>query len=255
MPEATSIFGIEDNFPHYDYEFKSCTSGNRRYILLILSKLLPDYIYDMIQMEGNPFTIPEICTVMEGITVGGHRLSDEAQIVNLKGSWRSLVHAVECNSFEITQSFSNIMHIIVGNTLAEPLGRFRDKQVMVTGTSEYICPKWHNLPEIFDSGLEKLRKVDNPIEKAAVYFLWAAYNQFYIDCNKRTARLMASGITLSSDVGIFTIPARRYKDFCALLIKFYDTLEANEILKFMDNYCFCRFDGDFMTQQVGGLRI
>ncbi len=37
-------------------------------------------------LEGNPFTYPEVQTLLEGITVGGRRLSDERQILSLSES-------------------------------------------------------------------------------------------------------------------------------------------------------------------------
>lgn len=34
------------------------------------------FVYDAVQLEGINFTLPEIQTLMEGVTIGGHKLSD-----------------------------------------------------------------------------------------------------------------------------------------------------------------------------------
>ncbi|GAA2419943.1 hypothetical protein GCM10010191_33880 [Actinomadura vinacea] len=44
---------------------------------------LPEYVWDAAVLEGNPFTFPEVQTLMEGITVGGRKVSDERQVINL----------------------------------------------------------------------------------------------------------------------------------------------------------------------------
>ncbi|CZR83213.1 hypothetical protein CDFC105_43918 [Clostridioides difficile] len=34
-------------------------------------------------LENNPFTFPEVQTLLDGITVGGHKLSDQNQILTV----------------------------------------------------------------------------------------------------------------------------------------------------------------------------
>jgi len=51
-------------------------------------KMLPEYVFDTTQLEGNPMTFPEVQTLLDGITVGGHRISDAQQVLNLKEAWQ-----------------------------------------------------------------------------------------------------------------------------------------------------------------------
>ena len=44
---------------------------------------LPEYVRDAAVLEGNPFTYPEVQTLLDGITVGGRKTSDEQQVLNL----------------------------------------------------------------------------------------------------------------------------------------------------------------------------
>jgi len=46
-------------------------------------RMLPEYVWDAGVLEGNPFTFPEVKTLLEGVTVGGRKLSDQKQILNL----------------------------------------------------------------------------------------------------------------------------------------------------------------------------
>jgi hypothetical protein len=51
---------------------------------------LPEFVRDAAALEGNPFTFPEVQTLMDGITVGGRKLSDERQVANLAEAAREL---------------------------------------------------------------------------------------------------------------------------------------------------------------------
>jgi len=48
--------------------------------------MLPEYVWDAGVLEGNPFTFPEVKTLLDGVTVGGRKLSDQEQILNLAQS-------------------------------------------------------------------------------------------------------------------------------------------------------------------------
>lgn len=65
--------------------------GARVRRLLFWRYLLPGYVWDAAVLEGNPFTYPEVQTLLEGITVGGRKLSDERQILNLSDSANELI--------------------------------------------------------------------------------------------------------------------------------------------------------------------
>jgi len=68
-------------------------------------------------------------------------------------------------------------------------------------------------------------------------FLWAAYNQFYWDGNKRTARLMANGVLISAGYGVFNIRTKDILEFNTLMIDFYDTAQADNIVRFLAEKC------------------
>lgn len=49
-------------------------------------KMLPEFVWEAGVLEGNPFTFPEVKTLLDGITVGGRKVSDQEQILNLAES-------------------------------------------------------------------------------------------------------------------------------------------------------------------------
>lgn len=64
---------------------------NRQKYIFLAKKERVDYIYNTSALEGNPMTYPEVQTLLEGITVGGHKLSDEQMILNQNESVKLLL--------------------------------------------------------------------------------------------------------------------------------------------------------------------
>ena len=50
--------------------------GNVRRALAIYQQQLPSFVWDAAKLENNPFTFVEVQTLLDGVTVGGHKLSD-----------------------------------------------------------------------------------------------------------------------------------------------------------------------------------
>ncbi len=48
----------------------------------MLRKLMAQYVHDLTHLEGNPFTFVEVQTLLEGTTIGGHRVFDQMQVLN-----------------------------------------------------------------------------------------------------------------------------------------------------------------------------
>ena len=55
-------------------------------VIIRFHRMLPEYLWDAGVLQGNPFTFPEAKTLLEGVTVGGRKFSDQEQILNLAES-------------------------------------------------------------------------------------------------------------------------------------------------------------------------
>lgn len=45
----------------------------------------------MSNLEDNPHTFPEVQTLLEGITVGGHKISEQRQIYRIRDGWQTII--------------------------------------------------------------------------------------------------------------------------------------------------------------------
>lgn len=210
-------------------------------LIILTKKLLPDMVFNMASLEGNPFTYPEVQTLLEGITIGGHKLSDEQQVLRIRDGWSYVFKAVTKEVLNINKELFNTLNEIVAKDEALISGTFRNGQVRIGGT-EFIPPKAEELDKIFDEELNVLlERSMSSIDLAFDIFLWGALNQFYYDGNKRTSRLVANSILIYNGQGIFNVKVKDRLEFNTLMVDFYDNQDADKIFEFFYNSCLERY--------------
>lgn len=209
-----------------------------------LLKLLPEFVWDAGALEGNPITFPEVQTLLDGITVGGRKLSDQQQILNLAASHRHLVHLVQTGRFALSKDVFCQLHALVAREEALEWGVFRGEGEEVHFTPEVSLGPWGRhtplptlpgapeLNRIFAKAVSVLPTLP-PLERALVFFLFASLQQFFFDGNKRTARLMMNGILMSHGMDAISVPAARAQEFHQQMITFYRTREATAAMAFL----------------------
>jgi Fic family protein len=188
----------------------------------------------MAALEGNPFTFPEVQTLLEGITVGGRKVSEQEQIQRTSDAWNRLLALVESDDFELDLKTFFDIHRVVGKGEALTVGEFRTDSVGIAGT-EFKTPKAENLPSLFQAGLAAIKRIKNVHERACALFLFGALNQFFWDGNRRTSRLMMSGELLRNGYDIINIPATRRLEFNQKMVRFYNTQDGTEMMGFLMN--------------------
>jgi Fic family protein len=210
------------------------TEDKKRYIFLAKKDKI-DFIYNTSALEGNAMTYPEVATLLEGITVGGHKLSDEQQILNQNRSVNLLFSMLEQNEFKLDKKTVCALHAEVAYNEALQWGVFRDGNVNIGGT-EYLPPAPGELNMIFEKGVRAVNQVRHSIIKALTYFLFGARTQFFYDGNKRVSRLMMNGILLSAGYPMLNIKAKDKLEFNKQMISFYDSGNYIAALEYLRDY-------------------
>lgn len=216
--------------------FQDRESIDIKRLIFCAKKMLPDMVYNMSYLEGNPFTYPEVQTLLDGVTVGGHKLSDQDQILRIKESWDYIFELSINGSYSLNEELFNSVHERVARNEALEVGRFRTGQVGIGGT-EYQPPKAEELQKIFIIQLAELLRdyKDSSTSLGIALFLWGARNQFYWDGNKRTSRLMANLVLISAGQGVLNIKSKDKLEFNKLMIDFYNTGDGKEVANFLYN--------------------
>jgi hypothetical protein len=205
---------------------------------------LPELIWNTAALEGNNFALPEVKTLLEGITVGGKKLEDEQQIIALSEAYNRLDEMVGLGQFALTKHVSDELHGLVARHVAKEAGPFRGEgSVRGGGTVQLasggVVPGTEHgeggvlLREHFTNLVEYLSTLSDARHRALIYFASATRRQFYFDGNKRTARLMMTGELMSGGYDLVSVPYSRRLEFNNALDVLFDRDEATELLRFL----------------------
>ncbi|GAA4649920.1 Fic family protein [Kistimonas scapharcae] len=183
---------------------------------------IPALVYDAVNLEGVAMTLPEVQTLLDGITVGGHKISDQNMALNQADAWKHLFTLVADNRFSFTKPIALEIHNIAGKEEALDWGAFRSGHVTISG-ADYEPPSPNALDNVWTEIEAELAAIGDIYDQAITAFLRMARAQFFWDVNKRMGRFMMNGILLAAGYPIINVPAKRQKEFNQLMLAFYDS--------------------------------
>jgi Fic family protein len=208
--------------------------------------MLPEFVWDAAVLEGNPFTYPEVKTLLEGITVGGRKLSDQEQILNLAASSKCLLAMVKADIFILNKLIFCELHSIIARNEALEWGHFRGEGTETNYTPDVglgehgrytplaTVKDAPELNKMFNQALDALNKyLSSPFEKALAFFLHGALQQYFFDGNKRTSRAMMNGILMTAGIDAISVPASKVQEFNEKMVQFYLTKDATGMILFL----------------------
>ncbi|MBO0879912.1 MAG: hypothetical protein J2P17_05995 [Mycobacterium sp.] len=195
-------------------------------------------------LEGNTFTLPEVRTLLDGVTVGGKKIEEEQQILALSEAYNCLDEIVGAGKFRLSKQISDKLHAVVARHEAIESGQFRGEGSVGGGGSVRLAnggfvagtdpgPDGSALRELFDHLIEYLGTERDPRRRALLYFAAATRRQFYFDGNKRTARLMMTGELMSGGYDVVSIPYSRRLEFNNALDTLFEYDNATQLLRFL----------------------
>jgi hypothetical protein len=207
-------------------------------------KMLAEFVWDAGVLEGNPFTFPEVQTLLDGITIGGRRISDQEQILNLAESARQLLAWVKAGRFDLSKPVFTALNGLVARNESLEWGVFRGEgreteytpTVGLGAQGRYTplptLPGAPDLNRVFCEGVAALGEYP-PFERAMAFFLFGALQQFFFDGNKRTSRFMMNGVLMSHGIDAISVPAARAREFNEKMVRFYLGRDATEMMAFL----------------------
>jgi Fic family protein len=195
---------------------------NKAKAMMLAKRQLPEFVCDAVNLEGIYFTLPEIQTLLDGITVGGHKIADQQIALNQAYTWRTLFELIEKNQFDITPEKVCDLHRIAAKDEALEWGKFRSGGVTIAGT-DYMPPQADLLPGLFEKMVNEASGISDVYDRAIHFFLTMARCQFFYDVNKRMGRFVMNGLLLNCGYPAINLPAKRQLEFNELMLVFYET--------------------------------
>ncbi|GFK93966.1 hypothetical protein NNJEOMEG_01804 [Fundidesulfovibrio magnetotacticus] len=208
-------------------------SRSRDKALFIARKNMAGLVYYFQALEGMPFTLPEVQTYLQGITVGGHKVSDQDKLKQQALAWQHLIRIVEEDAFEFTKHVACELNAIVAKDEAAVPGRFRQGAVWIMGT-DYAPPDHATLDARFEGLRARVGATRHTFTAGVLVALDMARNQYFFDGNKRTGLLMMNGLFLSKGLMPFSVPAKSLLEYNEKMLRFYETGEEDEMLRFFE---------------------
>ena len=226
--------------------FDAISTHSTERVTFRFHQMLSVFVWDASVLEGNPFTYPEVKTLLDGVSVGGRKISDQEQVLNLAESSKHLLALVKASKFKLDKATFTELHSLVARNEALEWGHFRGEGKEISYTPDVALgeqgrytplPTLTGAPDlnrVFLQGVEELNnQVAHPFEKALAFFLFGALQQFFFDGNKRTSRFMMNGILMSAGIDAISVPAAKVQEFNEKMVRFYLNKDATEMMEFM----------------------
>jgi len=189
-------------------------------------------VCDAVNLEGVAMTLPEIQTILDGITVGGHKISDQNMALHQAEAWQHLFSLVDGKQFYFSKTIALAVHAIAAKDEALHWGAFRSGYVTING-SDYEPPASEHLDDAWLTLESELDHIHDVYDRAITAFLSMARTQFFWDVNKRLGRFMMNGILLSNGFPIINVPAKRQMEFNQLMLAFYANADMSAMNQFL----------------------
>jgi len=161
-------------------------------------------------LEGNTLTLSETKIVLEdGITVGGKPLRDHYEAVGHAKAYDFMLEMARSENLQITEEVILKLHDLFFRGMdAEAAGKYREYQVLITGT-DYVPPPADQLQELMQAfvvELDEKAKTMHPVLFAAFAHRKLVDIHPFVDGNGRTARLLMNLILVNRGYQIVSIP-------------------------------------------------
>lgn len=205
---------------------------DKKKALFYAKRDIAQIVTDVVNLEDINYTVPEVQTLLDGITVGGHKIQDELITLNQIDAWKFLFHSLEQNKFVLTKEFVCQLHSRVAREEALSWGTFRQGNVTISGTT-YMPPSHELLDDKWTQLLLQTEKYADIYDKAIFLFAEMARDQFFYDGNKRTARMMMSGILLNEGYPMINVSAKRKTEFNSVMIDYYNSHNLDPVKHFL----------------------
>lgn len=189
------------------------------------------------KIEGNTYTYVETEALLKDGITSEKRYEDAKMLKNLHNAFVGELEYIHKEGHQETIDERTLLRLhsslSTGLVSGEDSGQFRSRPVRISGT-EYIPPR--DIYEIrfkLSEVLYRQLEMENPLERAVYLHCNIARIQPFIDCNKRTARMVESIVMMNAGL----IPVYSSKDSDLLnyrkgLVSFYESENYNSYTDF-----------------------
>jgi len=204
--------------------------NNKSYI----DKFGLDFIHTSALIEGNTYDKLDTQTLIEyGRTAGGKKYSDAKMILNLRDAYELFI----TKDLKASKQTLKDLHYILSSEMVTENKRAvpRDSEVLITGCNYIPLATKEKLEDELNYLFKISDTIKNPFDKALYIHNNLAYLQYFMDCNKRTARLMLNVVLKQSSKMIYIPDEETIKEYLKSIVSYYETGNYSLFKKYFIN--------------------
>ncbi len=173
-------------------------------------------------LEGNTYTLLDTqLLLVEGIKAKNRTAFETQMILNHKDAISFIVEHPDLFTGAIAYSSVEELHRIIGRNLGITSG-IRKKVVKISASNYEPLNNPHKLRESMDAVLTSIQRAKNPYVRALLVLTLVPYLQAFEDGNKRTGRMLANAILISSVNGGFSLRKTDARQLALAYLSFYE---------------------------------
>ena len=211
--------------------FENKFSMTKEQNIFVAKRNLIDFIWKSANLEGIGITFPDTYTICNGMALSGYTVDDINKVNDLKKGWEFILATIDR---DIDVEYIKELHKIVGKNTVLNAGNFKLDATGVGGT-DWISPPSSEI--IVKMELKEIFKIQNITERSLNLMLYLMRGQLFYDGNKRIATLIGNKEMIRGGAGIISIPIDKQSVFLQMLVKFYETNNKDDIMKYLYNDC------------------
>lgn len=181
--------------------------------IFLAKKIFTELVFNTAYIEGCNVTFPQTQTIIDGAVVNGISVDDIQTVLNLRDGWKFILSSVD---EPLTLEYICRVNEYVSRNESLEWGVLRRGTIGVGEFIPTISVKEDVLKE-----MDRINKINQPIDRALEYFAYACKQQLFWDGNKRTSTMVASKILIESGEGILTIGKDNAEEFNIALNNWY----------------------------------
>ncbi len=173
-------------------------------------------------LEGNTYTLLDTqLLLLEGIKAKNKTEFETQMILNHKDAIRFIIENKELFSSDIKFRTVEELHKLIGNNLGIATG-VRKRIVKISASNYEPLSNPHILRENADNILQIINKNNDPYIKALLALSLIPYLQTFEDGNKRTGRMLANAILMSTVNKGFSLRKTDARSLAIAYLAFYE---------------------------------
>ena len=173
-------------------------------------------------LEGNTYTLLDTqLLVVEGVKAKNKTEFETQMIMNHKNAIAFITQNKELFNEELAFSTVEELHKIIAHNLGIEKG-VRKKLVRITASNYTPLTSPHQLREYADKVLGIISRAQTPFARALLALALIPYLQTFEDGNKRTGRMLANALLISSIGRGFSLRKVTPKQLALAYLSFYE---------------------------------